>query len=529
MPEKLFIFDTTLRDGEQSPGCSMNLEEKLEMARQLDRLGVDILEAGFPVASEGDSEAVKAIAAEIRRPIVAALARANQLDIDRAWAAVKEAARPRIHTFLATSDIHLEHKLHKTRDEVLKQIGWAVGYARSFCDNIEFSPEDAGRTDRSYLIECCHAAVEAGATVLNLPDTVGYCMEPEYQQMFADVQARVPGMDRVMLSTHTHDDLGMAVANTLAGIRGGARQVECTINGIGERAGNAALEEVVMALYVRRDVFPVFTDIRTEELFASSQLLTRLTGVAVQRNKAIVGRNAFAHEAGIHQDGVLKKAITYEIITPQTIGMPSNLIVLGKHSGRHALSKRYEELGYQLTKPELERAYELFSRLADRKKNVYDEDLIAIVNEGFEHLPEMFTLKLFQTVASSEGRSTATVELEKDGEVFHDSATAEGPCDAAFRAIDRIVGVPGTIVDFSVHTVGPGTDGVAEVTIRARFEGREFTGRSTSHNVVEAAARAYLQAANKAAYELKRAAESTTASRSIHSNEMVDRFFPGGY
>jgi 2-isopropylmalate synthase len=507
----------------------MNLEEKLEMARQLDRLGVDILEAGFPIASEGDSEAVKAIAAEIRRPIVAALARANQLDIDRAWAAVKEAARPRIHTFLATSDIHLQHKLHKTRDEVLKQIGWAVGYAKSFCDNVEFSPEDAGRTDRTYLIECCHAAVEAGATVLNLPDTVGYCMEPEYQQMFADVQARVPGINGVMLSTHTHDDLGMAVANTLAGIRGGARQVECTINGIGERAGNAALEEVVMALYVRRDVFPVFTDIRTEELFASSQLLTRLTGVAVQRNKAIVGRNAFAHEAGIHQDGVLKKAITYEIITPQTIGMPSNLIVLGKHSGRHALAKRYEELGYPLTQPELERAYELFTRLADRKKNVYDEDLIAIVNEGFEHLPEMFTLKLFQTVASSEGRSTATVELEKDSEVFHDSATAEGPCDAAFRAVDRIVGVPGTIVDFSVHTVGPGTDGVAEVVIRARFEGREFTGRSTSHNVVEAAARAYLQAANKAAYELKRAAESTTASRSIHSNEMVDRFFPGGY
>ncbi len=333
MPEKVFIFDTTLRDGEQSPGCSMNLEEKLAMARQLDRLGVDILEAGFPIASEGDFEAVKAIAAEIRRPIVAALARANQLDIDRAWAAVKEAERPRIHTFLATSDIHLQYKLHKTREEVLKQISWAVGYAKSFCANVEFSPEDAGRTDRSYLIECCHAAVEAGATVLNLPDTVGYCMEPEYEQMFADVKARVPGMDGVMLSTHTHDDLGMAVANTLAGIRGGARQVECTINGIGERAGNAALEEIVMAIYVRRDVLPVFTEIHTEELFAASQLLTRVTGVAVQRNKAIVGRNAFAHEAGIHQDGVLKKAITYEIMTPQTVGMPANEMVLGKHSG----------------------------------------------------------------------------------------------------------------------------------------------------------------------------------------------------
>ena len=285
-----------------------------------------------------------------------------------------------------------------------------------------------------------------------------------------------------------------------------------------------------MALRTRKDMLNMETGIHTREIYPSSSLLSNLTGLMVQANKAIVGRNAFAHEAGIHQDGVLKKAITYEIITPQTIGMASNQIVLGKHSGRHALSKRYEELGYQLTKPELERAYELFSRLADRKKNVYDEDLIAIVNEGFEHIPEMFTLKLFQTVSSSEGRSTATVELEKDGEVFHDSATAEGPCDAAFRAIDRIVGVPGTIVDFSVHTVGPGTDGVAEVTIRARFEGREFTGKSTSHNVVEAAARAYLQAANKAAYELKRAAESATArSGSVHSNEMVDRFFPGGY
>ena len=530
MPDKLVVFDTTLRDGEQSPGCSMNLEEKLEMARQLERLGVDILEAGFPIASQGDFEAVKAIAAEIRRPIVAALARANQLDIDRAWEALDGAQRPRIHTFLATSDIHLQHKLHKTREEVLKMISWAVGHAKSKCQDVEFSPEDAGRTDRNYLIECCHAAVEAGATVLNLPDTVGYCMEPEYEQMFRDVQTRVPGMDHVILSTHTHDDLGMAVANTLAGIRGGARQVECTINGIGERAGNAALEEIVMAVYVRRDVLPVYTDIRTEELFASSRLLTRLTGVAVQRNKAIVGRNAFAHEAGIHQDGVLKKAITYEIITPQTIGMPSNSIVLGKHSGRHALAKRYEELGYQLAKPELERAYQLFSQLADRKKNIYDEDLIAIVDEGFQHIPEMFSLKLFQSVSSNEGRSTATVELEKDGEVFHDSATGDGPCDAAFRAIDRITGVPGTIADFSVHTVGPGTDGVAEVTIRARFEGREFTGKSSSHSVVEAAARSYLQAANKAAYELKRSEEGTAVgSGSVHENEAVDRFFPGGY
>jgi 2-isopropylmalate synthase len=530
MPEKVFVFDTTIRDGEQSPGCSMNLEEKLRMARQLDRLGVDILEAGFPIASQGDFEAVRAIGAEIRRPIIAALARATMLDISRAWEALKGAARPRIHTFLATSDIHLQYKLRKTRAEVLKQISETVAYAKSLCADVEFSPEDAGRTERNYLIECCHAAVEAGATVLNLPDTVGYCLEAEYAQMFAEVKARVPGMDKVVLSTHTHDDLGLAVANTLAGLRGGARQVECTINGIGERAGNAALEEVVMALRVRRDVLPFFTDIQAEELYASSQLITRLTVVAVQRNKAIVGRNAFAHEAGIHQDGVLKNAITYEIINPQTIGMPSNEIVLGKHSGRHALAKRYEDLGYHLAKPELEHAYELFCRLADRKKQVYDEDLIAIVNERSQRLPEMFNVKAFQSVASSEGRSTATVELEKDGKVFHDSATAEGPCDAAFRAIDRITGVPGSIEDFGVHTVGPGKDGVAEVTIRARFEGRDFTGKSSSHNVVEAAARAYLQAANKAVYELnQREGKAAVASRSVHANPMVDRFFPGGY
>ena len=530
MSDKLYIFDTTLRDGEQSPGCSMNLDEKLQMARQLDRLGVDILEAGFPIASQGDFDAVSAISAEVRRPTIAALARANQLDIDRAWEALKDAAKPRIHTFLATSDIHLQFKLHKTRDEILKMISWAVGHASSLCPDVEFSPEDAGRTDRSYLIECCHAAVEAGATVLNLPDTVGYCLEPEYELMFADVKAKVPGCENVTLSTHTHNDLGLAVANTLAGIRGGARQVECTINGIGERAGNAALEELVMAVYVRRDVEPYHTDIHTEELYAASQLLTRLTGMQVQRNKAIVGQNAFAHEAGIHQDGVLKNSITYEIISPETVGMPANHIVLGKHSGRHALANRYRELGYDLTKPEIQRAYELFTRLADRKKNVYDEDLISIVNEGFEHIPELYTLKLLESVSSSEGRSTATVELERDGQSYRESATAEGPCDAAFRAIDRVTGTPGTVIDFSVHSVSAGADGTAEVSIRARFQEKEFSGKSVSYNVVEAAARAYLQAANKGVYEIRRAARDVTTGRtSVHENELVDRLLPGGY
>ncbi len=523
MPEQVYIFDTTLRDGEQSPGCSMNFGEKLEMARQLDRLGVDVLEAGFPIASQGDFDAVRAVSAEIRRPTIAALARANQLDIDRAWKALEGAARPRIHTFLATSDIHLKYKLRKTREEILKQIGWAVGHAKSLCKDVEFSPEDAGRTDRSYLIECCHAAVEAGATVLNLPDTVGYCVESEYERMFADVKAKVPGMDRVILSTHTHDDLGLAVANTIAGIRGGARQVECTINGIGERAGNAALEEIVMAIYVRADVLPVFTRIRTEELYRSSQLLARLTGVAVQRNKAVVGRNAFAHEAGIHQDGVLKNAITYEIMKPQTVGMPSSEIVLGKHSGRHALAKRYEDMGYRLDSERLNRVYQAFCEIADRKKQVYDEDLVAIIAESSDPAPETYRLRHLQSVTSSLGPSTATVELERNGQLYHDSATGEGACDAAFRAIDRITGFSGAMVDFTVQSVGQGMAGAAEVQIRARFEGWEFTSKWTSHNIVEAAARAYLQAVNRAARELERIAESAAAApKSAHTDALVD-------
>lgn len=529
MPEQVFIFDTTLRDGEQSPGCSMNLKEKLEMGRQLDLLGVDILEAGFPIASQGDFDAVKEVAAEIRRPVIAALARASHLDIDRAWEALKGAARPRIHVFLATSDIHLKYKLRKTREEVLKQISWAVGHAKSYCDDIEFSPEDAGRTDRSYLLECCHAAVEAGATVLNLPDTVGYCLESEYEAMFALVKAKVPGMDHVVLSTHTHDDLGLAAANTLAGIRGGARQVECTINGIGERAGNAALEEVVMAIKVRSDALDVVTGVRTEELYPSSQLLARLTGMVVQRNKAVVGRNAFAHEAGIHQDGVLKNAITYEIMQPKSVGMPSNEMVLGKHSGRHALAQRYEELGHHLSKPEIDHAYQSFTALADRKKVVYDEDLIGIISEGFENVPDAYTLKTFQSVSSNEGQSTATVELVKDAQTYHDSATSDGPCDAAFRAIDRITGIPGAVSDLSVTTTGQGTLGMADVHIRARFQGREFTGAWASQNVVEAAARAYLQAVNRAAYELKRIEEAASTAKPLHSDQRVDQMYPGGY
>lgn len=381
---KVIIFDTTLRDGEQSPGCSMNLAEKLRMARQLDRLGVDVIEAGFPIASDGDFEAVQSIAKEIRRPIIAALARATRDDIVRAWGAVGESERPRIHTFLATSDIHLDYKLRITREEAIKQAREAVGLARSFCNDVEFSPEDATRTDLDFLCAVLEAVIEAGASTINIPDTVGYTTPREFTKIIETIRKKVSGVDRATISVHCHNDLGLAVANTIAAIEAGARQVECTINGIGERAGNASLEEITMALRVRNDVMPFSTAIVTSELYPASQLLTELTGAAVQPNKAIVGRNAFAHEAGIHQDGVIKNRLTYEIMTPQSVGVPDNKLVLGKHSGRHALGLRYEQLGYEFSRRELDRIYKRFIALADEVKVVEDKDLIRIVTEKME-------------------------------------------------------------------------------------------------------------------------------------------------
>ncbi|HST22366.1 MAG TPA: 2-isopropylmalate synthase [Blastocatellia bacterium] len=375
------IFDTTLRDGEQSPGCSMNLAEKIRMARQLDRLGVDIIEAGFPIASEGDFEAVTAISKEIRRPIIAGLARATREDIERAWQAIQHAARPRLHTFLATSDIHLEYKLKITREEALRQARESVALAYSLCKDVEFSPEDATRTDIDFLCAVLEAVIEAGATTLNIPDTVGYTTPREFTEIIETIRKRVRGIERAIISVHCHNDLGLAVANTIAAIEAGARQVECTINGIGERAGNASLEEIVMALSVRSDVMPYRTAIRTEEIYPSSQLLTELTGTVVQPNKAIVGRNAFAHEAGIHQDGVIKNRLTYEIMTPQSVGVPDNRLVLGKHSGRHALGRKCCELGYEFSRRELDMIYRQFIALADEIKMVEDHHIIGIINE----------------------------------------------------------------------------------------------------------------------------------------------------
>jgi 2-isopropylmalate synthase len=384
--ERVLVFDTTLRDGEQSPGCSMNLAEKLRLAGQLERLGVDVIEAGFPIASDGDFEAVRAIAREIRTPRVAGLARATREDIDRAWSALRYAARPRIHIFLATSDIHLNYKLRLSRDEMLQQACGAVAYARTLCDDVEFSPEDATRTDLEFLCRVCEATADAGATTLNIPDTVGYTVPAEIAHIFSSIRARL-GNRKVTLSAHCHNDLGLAVANSLAALHAGARQVECTINGIGERAGNASLEEIVMALRVRADVAPFTTTVRGEELYAASCLLSEITGVAVQPNKAIVGRNAFAHEAGIHQDGVLKNPLTYEIMTPQSVGVPDSKLVLGKHSGRHALARKCEELGYTFSRRELDALYRRFVALADQVKTVHDRDLLRLIAEESNVLP----------------------------------------------------------------------------------------------------------------------------------------------
>jgi 2-isopropylmalate synthase len=396
---RITIFDTTLRDGEQSPGCSMNHQEKLRLAHQLDRLGVDVIEAGFPIASEGDFEAVKAIAGIIRRPIIAGLARACRPDIERAWEALKDAARPRIHVFLATSDIHLQYKLRITRDECLAQARDAVRFAKSFCDDVEFSPEDATRTDVDFLCRVLDAVVEAGATTLNIPDTVGFTVPSEFGELISTIRKRVKGIEKVTISAHCHNDLGMAVANTMAAVTAGARQVECTINGIGERAGNAALEEIAMTMRVRRDCYPYENDIVSEQLFAASQMLSEITGVPVQPNKAITGRNAFAHEAGIHQDGVLKNPLTYEIMTPQSVGVPDSKLVLGKHSGRHALNIRCEQLGYQFDRRALDDIYRRFVRLADKIKHVEDHHLLELIRDT--HKPAVSATPLFEPLHSA--------------------------------------------------------------------------------------------------------------------------------
>lgn len=495
--EKIKIFDTTLRDGEQSPGCSMNLQEKIQMAKQLELLKVDVIEAGFAIASPGDFKSVKAIAENIKNCTVASLARTLTRDIDCAWEAVKSSKRPRIHTFIATSDIHMKHKLKATEQEVLESAVNAVKYAKTLCEDVEFSAEDATRSNHEFLYKIIEEVIKAGATVVNIPDTVGYATPDEMYNLIKNIKENVKGIHKADISVHCHDDLGLAVANTLASAKAGATQLECTINGIGERAGNAALEEIAMVLKTRKDVFDGDCGIDTRQISRSSRLLTAITGVQVQPNKAIVGANAFAHESGIHQHGVLEERSTYEIMTPDSVGLSKNKMVLGKHSGRHALGERLKELGYSLDKEELNKAFTQFKELADKKKAVYDRDLEAIVNKDVMKIEKVYELKRFIINSGNTITSTATVILTKEDEDIENVATGDGPVDAAFNAIEKIVGLELKLEDYVLHSVTEGKDAQGEAVVKIRNNGRLFTGRGLSTDVVEASIEAYVNAVNK--------------------------------
>src|SRR5262245_2598902 len=503
--DRIIIFDTTLRDGEQSPGFSMNTMEKLEMARQLARLNVDVIEAGFPISSEEDFEATREVAKQVGTldgaPVICGLSRVGLGDIDRCWEAVKYARRPRIHTFVATSDIHLKYKLRKSRAEVLRAAEEAVRHARGYCEDVEFSPEDASRSDFDYMCDVLLAAIGAGARTINIPDTVGYAIPQEWGQRIARIRERLKAHEgQYVLSVHCHNDLGQAVANSLTAIMNGARQIECTINGIGERAGNASLEEIVMALKTRGDFFEAQTQVRTEEIFRTSRLLSHITGVHVQPNKAVVGENAFAHEAGIHQDGVLKEKLTYEIMQPQDIGRPSNKLVLGKHSGRHALAARLKDLGFDLSGSELDQAFKKFKDLADRKKEVYDEDLMAIVTDEATKIPELYELDYLHVISGTGVIPSATVRLRKEGQLFQDSGVGDGPVDAVLAAIEAITGMKGRLLDYALRAATSGKDAIGEVGMKIDFDGTVVSGKGASTDVIEGSARAYLNALNRAVH-----------------------------
>ena len=505
-PEKVYIFDTTLRDGEQAPGCSMTLEEKVRVARQLERLNVDVIEAGFPIASPGDFESVVEVARSVTSPIVAGLARCVDADIERAGEAVQHARRPRVHVFLATSEIHRRYKLKKARTEIIRLAVSGVKRALEFCEDVEFSPEDASRTEPDFLREVVEAVIEAGARTVNIPDTVGYAMPHQFGELIAMLKSEAAGLDSAVISVHCHNDLGLAVANSLAAVRCGARQVECTVNGIGERAGNCALEEVVMAMRTRPECFDVRTDIETRQIMASSRLVSAVTGLAVQRNKAVVGENAFAHEAGVHQDGVLKEKRTYEIMSPEDVGVERSQLVLGKHSGRHAFRERLEELGIVLEQEHLERVFQEFKRLADKKKRVFDEDIEALVHEEFEHVPDLFKLVSFHISSGTGVIPTATVRLDARGESVTDAATGDGPIDAVYKAFDRITGIPCALMDYGIRAITSGKDAMGEVALQVKAGEHTERGRAASTDIIEASARAYLAAVNRIAKRMENGA-----------------------
>ncbi len=497
---QIVIFDTTLRDGEQSPGASMNLAEKMEVAQALVDLGVDVIEAGFPIASPGDFEAVREIARTVRGSVICGLARCRPEDIDRAWEAVKHAEAPRIHVFLATSAIHREHKLKMDKEEIVQRAVDGVRRAVGYCPNVEFSPEDAARTEIDFLCQVVEAAIDAGATTVNIPDTVGYATPAHMRAVIETLRRRVPNIDRAVISVHCHNDLGMAVANSLAAVEAGAGQVECTINGIGERAGNCSLEEIVMALRVRTDFYQADTRVITQRLVPTSRLVAGVTGIEVQRNKAIVGRNAFAHEAGIHQDGILKERTTYEIMRPEDVGLTMSDLVLGKHSGRAALSDRAKALGYRLTGEQLNTVFQEFKKLADKKKEVYDGDLVALVEQQIHGVSELFALESYEVSTGTGKVPEATLSIRRGDEVLSTQmACGDGPIDAVFLAIEELTGISVICKDFRVHSVTVGKDAQGEVTVQVEYEGELYRGRGISTDSVEASAKAFLNAMNRIA------------------------------
>ncbi len=504
MKNQVLVFDTTLRDGEQSPGASLNIFEKLEIARQLEKLNVDIIEAGFPVSSPEQFEAVKRITGEVDL-VIAALARTKEVDIKKAAEAISDARRKRIHTFNSTSDHHILGKfadkrygqtLAEKRATIIKMSVEAIQYAKTFCDDVEFSAEDAGRTDIEYLCEVIEAAIEAGATTVNIPDTTGYTLPMEFAEKIRIIKKKVKNIDKAIISVHCHDDLGLAVANSLAAIAEGARQVECTVNGIGERAGNASLEEIVMALNVRQDLLSFQTNVNTKEIFNTSHMVSGFTGLVVQPNKAIVGRNAFAHESGIHQDGMLKNRNTYEIMTPDKVGVPKTKIVLGRHSGRHGLKVRLQELGYTVSEKDLGRLYSLFTDLADKKKEVYDDDLRALMGDELYLDASHLHLEQIQVHSGSHAIPTASLKLKVDGKVISESATGDGPVDAVFNSIDRVLGSKYRVESYQVRSVTEGRQAMGEALVRIRNGEKSYLGRGVSTDIIEASAKAYLNAIN---------------------------------
>ena len=503
--DRVIIFDTTLRDGEQAPGASMNEKEKLEIAYTLEKMGVDVIEAGFPVISEGDFNSVKSVAKHIKNSVICGLARSIRKDIDAAHEALKGAKRGRIHVFLATSKIHRQFKLKKGTDEILNMAVDAVKYARTKMSDIEFSPEDASRTEKEFLYRVIEAVIKAGARTVNIPDTVGYSMPGEYGQLIADIRNNVPNINKAVISVHCHNDLGVAVANSLTAIKNGARQVECTINGIGERAGNASMEEIVMALATRSDIYQCITRIRTQEIYRASRLVSRFTGFVVPPNKAVVGGNAFRHEAGIHQDGILKERSTYEIMRPEDVGFVGTGLVLGKHSGRHAFNERLKALGFFLNNEQLDKAFERFKSVADKKKQVFDEDLVAIVEDEVKLVKKVWQLASLVTTSGTHIAPKAVVKLKSKGKVLEEKSSGDGQVDACYKAIDKITKVKGELLDYSIQSVTRGKDALGEVTVKVKIKGKNVIGHGASTDIMEASAKAYINAVNKVlSYEISK-------------------------